>query len=187
MAEGRSDSPGKATVTLWNGVLPYYYCSWGMTGWLEGALGLYQAKNIEVEQCASRVFRAAGKLLPTAKRQGRFLMVVDSFDPEIWDPAGNAGAGAFSASSPLVAGRQYHTMTRLESGPHAGKAAAGSEALGQLPRDFRGLFEARLLLEQIERGIGGGACHGVTRKCRLRRGAVRGKSVENILAHDGRS
>jgi arylsulfatase A-like enzyme len=41
----------------------------------------------EVEQCASRVFRAAGKLLPTAKRQGRFMMVVDSFDPhEPWTP-----------------------------------------------------------------------------------------------------
>lgn len=41
----------------------------------------------EVEQCASRVFRSAAKLLPTAKRQGRFLMVVDSFDPhEPWTP-----------------------------------------------------------------------------------------------------
>jgi len=51
----------------------------------------YLANNgrgrVEVEQCASRVFRAAAKLLPTAKRQGRFLMVVDSFDPhEPWTP-----------------------------------------------------------------------------------------------------
>jgi arylsulfatase A-like enzyme len=51
----------------------------------------YLANNgrgrVEVEQCASRVFRAAGKLLPTAKRKGRFLMVVDSFDPhEPWTP-----------------------------------------------------------------------------------------------------
>lgn len=47
MAEGKSDTPGLANVTLWNGVLPYYFCNWGITGWLEGALGLYQAKNIE--------------------------------------------------------------------------------------------------------------------------------------------
>lgn len=41
----------------------------------------------ELEQGASRVFRAAAKLLPTARRQGRFLMVVDSFDPhEPWTP-----------------------------------------------------------------------------------------------------
>jgi arylsulfatase A-like enzyme len=41
----------------------------------------------EVEQAASRVFRSAAKLLPTAKRQKRFLMVVDSFDPhEPWTP-----------------------------------------------------------------------------------------------------
>jgi arylsulfatase A-like enzyme len=51
----------------------------------------YLANNgrgrVEVEQCASRVFRAAADLLPTAKRQGRFLMVVDSFDPhEPWTP-----------------------------------------------------------------------------------------------------
>lgn len=51
----------------------------------------YLANNgrgrVEVEQCASRVFRAAGQLLPAAKRQKRFLMVVDSFDPhEPWTP-----------------------------------------------------------------------------------------------------
>jgi arylsulfatase A-like enzyme len=41
----------------------------------------------EVEQAASRVFRSAAKLLPTAKRQKRFMMVVDSFDPhEPWIP-----------------------------------------------------------------------------------------------------
>jgi arylsulfatase A-like enzyme len=41
----------------------------------------------EVEQAASRVFRSAAKLLPTAKRQKRFAMVVDCFDPhEPWTP-----------------------------------------------------------------------------------------------------
>jgi len=41
----------------------------------------------ELEQGASRVFRAASKLLPTARRQRGFLMVVDSFDPhEPWTP-----------------------------------------------------------------------------------------------------
>jgi len=41
----------------------------------------------ELEQPASRVFRSAAKLLPTAKRLGRFLMVVDCFDPhEPWTP-----------------------------------------------------------------------------------------------------
>jgi arylsulfatase A-like enzyme len=45
-----------------------------------------QGRN-ELEQPASRVFRSAAKLLPTAKRQGRFLMVVDCFDPhEPWTP-----------------------------------------------------------------------------------------------------
>ena len=41
----------------------------------------------EVELCASRVFRAAAKLLPTAKRRDPFMMVVDCFDPhEPWIP-----------------------------------------------------------------------------------------------------
>jgi arylsulfatase A-like enzyme len=41
----------------------------------------------ELEQPASRVFRSAAKLLPTAKRRGRFLMVIDCFDPhEPWTP-----------------------------------------------------------------------------------------------------
>jgi arylsulfatase A-like enzyme len=41
----------------------------------------------EEELCASRVFRAAAKLLPLAKRQDPFLMVIDSFDPhEPWIP-----------------------------------------------------------------------------------------------------
>jgi arylsulfatase A-like enzyme len=41
----------------------------------------------ELEQPASRVFRAAAKLLPTARRHGRFAMVVDCFDPhEPWTP-----------------------------------------------------------------------------------------------------
>jgi arylsulfatase A-like enzyme len=41
----------------------------------------------EVEQAASRVFRAAADELSTAKRKGRFLLVVDSFDPhEPWTP-----------------------------------------------------------------------------------------------------
>jgi arylsulfatase A-like enzyme len=41
----------------------------------------------ELEQCAARVFRAAAKLLPAAKRRRRFLMVVDCFDPhEPWTP-----------------------------------------------------------------------------------------------------
>jgi arylsulfatase A-like enzyme len=45
-----------------------------------------QGRN-ELDQAASRVFRAAAKLLPTAQRHGRFLMVVDSFDPhEPWAP-----------------------------------------------------------------------------------------------------
>ena len=45
-----------------------------------------QARN-ELEQVASRLFRAAASVLPTAKRQGRFLMVVDCFDPhEPWTP-----------------------------------------------------------------------------------------------------
>jgi hypothetical protein len=54
MAEGRSESPGRATVTLWNGVLPHYFCKWGITGWIEGALALYHAKNIEVEHPVCR-------------------------------------------------------------------------------------------------------------------------------------
>jgi len=41
----------------------------------------------ELEQPASRVFRSAAKLLSTAKRHGRFAMVVDCFDPhEPWTP-----------------------------------------------------------------------------------------------------
>ncbi len=41
----------------------------------------------ELEQPASRVFRAAAKLLSTARRHGRFAMVVDCFDPhEPWTP-----------------------------------------------------------------------------------------------------
>ena len=41
----------------------------------------------ELEQAASRVFRAAAKLLVAAKRRRRFLMVVDCFDPhEPWTP-----------------------------------------------------------------------------------------------------
>ena len=54
MAEGRSESPGRATVTLWNGVLPYYFCNWGIAGWLEGALRLYNAKNIDVDHPVCR-------------------------------------------------------------------------------------------------------------------------------------
>jgi arylsulfatase A-like enzyme len=51
----------------------------------------YLANNgrgrVEVEQCASRVFRSAANLLSTARRQSRFLMVVDCFDPhEPWTP-----------------------------------------------------------------------------------------------------
>ncbi len=41
----------------------------------------------ELEQPCSRLFRSAAKLLPAAKRQGRFLMVVDCFQPhEPWTP-----------------------------------------------------------------------------------------------------
>jgi arylsulfatase A-like enzyme len=41
----------------------------------------------ELDQPASRVFRAAAKLLPTARRHGRFALVVDCFDPhEPWTP-----------------------------------------------------------------------------------------------------
>ena len=41
----------------------------------------------EVEQAASRVFRAAAKQLRTARSKGRFMMVVDCFDPhEPWIP-----------------------------------------------------------------------------------------------------
>ena len=41
----------------------------------------------EREQAAARVFTKAAELLPTARRHGRFLMVVDSFDPhEPWAP-----------------------------------------------------------------------------------------------------
>jgi arylsulfatase A-like enzyme len=41
----------------------------------------------ERQQAAARVFRSAAALLRTAKRQGRFLMVVDCFDPhEPWTP-----------------------------------------------------------------------------------------------------
>ena len=41
----------------------------------------------ELEQPAARVFRSAAKLLSTAKRQRRFAMVVDCFDPhEPWTP-----------------------------------------------------------------------------------------------------
>jgi arylsulfatase A-like enzyme len=41
----------------------------------------------ELEQSVSRLFRSAAQLLPTARRQGRFLMVVDCFDPhEPWIP-----------------------------------------------------------------------------------------------------
>jgi arylsulfatase A-like enzyme len=41
----------------------------------------------EEELCASRVFRAAAKLLPDARRRRPFLMVVDCFDPhEPWIP-----------------------------------------------------------------------------------------------------
>jgi len=55
------------------------------------ALRQYLANNgrgrKEVEQAASRVFRAAAKQLPTARSQGRFMMVVDCFDPhEPWTP-----------------------------------------------------------------------------------------------------
>jgi arylsulfatase A-like enzyme len=45
-----------------------------------------RARN-EAEQAVSRVFRSASKLLPAAKRRGRFAMVVDCFDPhEPWTP-----------------------------------------------------------------------------------------------------
>ena len=45
-----------------------------------------QGRN-ELEQAASRVFRSAAKQLSTARRHGRFLMVVDCFDPhEPWTP-----------------------------------------------------------------------------------------------------
>jgi len=54
MAEGRSERPGQAVVTILNQVLPYYFCNWAMTGWLAGAIGLYQAQNIHVEHSACR-------------------------------------------------------------------------------------------------------------------------------------
>ncbi|NLT06709.1 MAG: sulfatase-like hydrolase/transferase [Solirubrobacterales bacterium] len=55
------------------------------------ALRQYIANNgtgrDEAEQAASRVFRHAAKQLRTAKSKGRFLMVVDCFDPhEPWTP-----------------------------------------------------------------------------------------------------
>jgi hypothetical protein len=54
IAEGKSESPGRATVTIWNRVLPYYFCNWSMTGWLAGAIGLYQAQNIHVDHTVCR-------------------------------------------------------------------------------------------------------------------------------------
>jgi arylsulfatase A-like enzyme len=45
------------------------------------------AGHDERQQAAARVFRSAARLLSTAKRKGRFLMVVDCFDPhEPWTP-----------------------------------------------------------------------------------------------------
>jgi arylsulfatase A-like enzyme len=41
----------------------------------------------ELDQAVSRLFRSAAHLLSAARRQGRFLMVVDCFDPhEPWTP-----------------------------------------------------------------------------------------------------
>lgn len=61
--------------------------------------------------------RHAGKVLVV----GGYAALGNTDSAELWDPAGNGGAGSFTDAGTMTASRAYHTATLLTSGRHAGK------------------------------------------------------------------
>lgn len=57
--KGETLSPGRAVVMFTEGVLPYFWCMYGVPGWIDAALDIYKVKNQKVKHTTCRHLGAA--------------------------------------------------------------------------------------------------------------------------------
>ena len=56
---GETLSPGRAVAMFTEGAMPYFYCMYGVPGWIDAALDIYKVKNQKVKHSTCRHLGAA--------------------------------------------------------------------------------------------------------------------------------